>query len=222
MSDLIPAPERPNIHQPEDYITPTLNHGLRIWWAYFWPVALATVVAMVIAGIIGAVRMKQGSVNLEEFNLIVEGTAVISIIAAGLVSFQYLLHKRFRQFRIALYPNPLTPGAVPLKPTFRHALRLWWAFNWRAALWSLLFQVVAAVPIAFIMGALSFIPGTVAFAVLLLRVVIESGVSLFVIYSSILDEEFGSFSVRLVPRGYAPEEMLRRGLSARATDPQPE
>jgi len=28
----------------EDYIQPTLNHGLRVWWAYYWPTSLISFV----------------------------------------------------------------------------------------------------------------------------------------------------------------------------------
>jgi len=42
------------------YIQPTLNHGLRIWWAFFWPTYLITVILAIALNLI----IKLGYENL--------------------------------------------------------------------------------------------------------------------------------------------------------------
>jgi hypothetical protein len=39
----------------DDYIQPNLGHGLRIWWAYYWPTTLITLVLSFLLGL--AVRV---------------------------------------------------------------------------------------------------------------------------------------------------------------------
>ena len=114
------------------------------------------------------------------------------------------------------------PQANYIQPNLGHGLRIWWAYYWPTFLISLGIMGVLMVLLrktwenVMVSGYLviwtnRILPYVVVLAVSLL---IEGAVGVFVIYSEILDEEFGDFRVTLMPRvaalNAAPAVQLRR------------
>lgn len=185
---------------PSNYIQPTLNHGLRIWWAYYWP---STVVVAVLSFCVTywARVLYQ--------NLVVSATVFIwvarlqSYVLASLVAIfaiQYVLRRRFRRFRIALVSTSVAEGTERLAVTAIRGLRVWWTFTWRTIVYALIAYVVVILPLGWFVGI--FAPGPIFTTIffLLVGVVINGAISLFIIYSNILDEDFVDFRVVLLPR----------------------
>jgi len=190
------------------YIQPTLGHGLRIWWAYYWPTNL-------IAGVIVAffqfwLRKLYEDVILSAHATVI-AMRILPYATTYIVAFfiiWYVLGKRFRHFRIALLPRAGATDAQPLRRTFKRTLRVWWTFSWRSALYLIIATFVATVSLGVLMGVLSAMGRAMAILVPLLESLLLSGaIGLFVIYSNILDEEFGDFRVVLLPRNSVPQAL---------------
>ncbi|HEV2298356.1 MAG TPA: hypothetical protein VGR72_07550 [Candidatus Acidoferrales bacterium] len=196
------APETVRASIPlDDYIQPTLNHGLRVWWAYYWPTTLAVIAVCLVVGflmgILIALRLlSPGSLNTIAVAQVYVWTALVSIL-----SIRYILAKRFSHFQIALLPAAATGTTSPLPRTARRIIRVWWAFIWRFVVFSLIFRFTAGLVIGPIVNLLSLIgPKMAAIVPLAAQVVLDGAVGLYVMYSAILDEEFGDFRVCLMPR----------------------
>ena len=200
-------PVRPAGHAASlsDYIQPNLSHGLRIWWAFYWPTAAAAFV--LVTGFNSAIRVFL-QVGAVPGNLIVpliwigRFDFVIFYYAAAFFAMAYVLRKKFRSFRIGLLSNRCEEGAERLPPTMERTARVWWAFSWRAVIYRIIASVVASIPLGWIIGLLSaLLPRRIVpFAHLGVQVVIDGAVGMFVIYSSILDEDIADFRVALLPR----------------------
>lgn len=204
-----------------DYVQPTLSHGLRIWWAFYWPTALAAFVLAI--GFNSAMRLFLQIGVIPDVDIV----PVIWISRLDLYVFYYLvaffamayiLRKKFRSFRIGLLSNYGGEGAERLRPTMRRTARVWWAFSWRAVIYRLIAMVAAWLPIGWIMGLISAIVprGTVPFFNLGIQIAIDGAVGMFVIYSSILDEDIADFRVALLPRTPKPEVVAVPSPSASA------
>jgi len=115
----------------------------------------------------------------------------------------YILRKNFRRFRIGLLSHHGGEGAVALPPTFRRTLRGWWTYSGRSLIYRLIATFVVSFPLGWIVGFLMALlkPGLV-FAIVVNMIVatlIDGAVGLFVIYSSILDEDISDFRVARLP-----------------------
>lgn len=186
------------------YIQPTLSHGLRLWWAFFWPTSL-------MAGILGFtlvawMRFLYTNTDLPGWLVIYPmrfGPYVVEYIVE-IFAMYYLLHRRFRRFRIALLPVGVLPenaaGVLPLPATFLRSFRVWWTFTWRKVVYSVIAYVVVLLPLSWFAGIFNPRPLQAAVFFYLAGIAVSGAVSLFVIYSNILDEDFGKFTVRLVAR----------------------
>lgn len=192
---------------PSNYIQPTLNHGLRIWWAYYWPTNL-------IAGVI-IFCLRFWLFKLYD-NLVLSARAVV--IAMGILPYAttyvvaffiiwYVLGKRFRHFRIALLPAAGGADTQPVRRTFQRTLRVWWTFSWRSLLYFLIAWIVVILPLTWF--AMLFRPGPLFVSLFFAFVgfLVNGAISLFVIYSNVLDEDFGDFSVVLLPRNYEQQTL---------------
>lgn|SRR5215467_3713368 len=185
-----------------DYIQPTLNHGLRVWWAYYWPTSLISFVFIAMISI---------ALRLAWQNFLVSASFVRwanSILpyavtyAISLFIIHYILAKRFRHFRVALLPRDISSTDQSLPRTVARTIRVWWAFSWRAVVFSVILRFAGGIAIGFVVAALSMLgPGMTALVPIAAQVIIDGAVGLFVMYSAILDEEFGDFRVALLPRG---------------------
>jgi hypothetical protein len=182
-----------------DWITPTFLDGLRIWWAYYWPTFLigstaSYALTYTLVKVFGA-TLQSPATSIWILRII----PIVLTAVTGLFVFQYLLRTQFRRFRIAIFPPSNSADQHSIPTTTHHGLRVWFAFTWRSIVYGLVAGMVASVPLGFIGGMLTYGPVSGLIVQLVISFVINGSVGLFVIYSSILDEDFGSFSVRLVP-----------------------
>jgi uncharacterized membrane protein YphA (DoxX/SURF4 family) len=182
-----------------DYIQPTFAHGLRIWWAFFWP-------TMLISAILGAAINFGLRVIYEHTN--VPGNLigpimrfspyVISYIVA-LFIMEYILRKSFRHFRLGLARSGANTNVQALPATFARTVRVWWTYSWRTVLYRFIITFVATIPLSVLLGIFTRVPAAQAVVRMLVMIAIDAGAGLFVIYSNILDEDFGDFRVCLLP-----------------------
>ena len=181
-----------------DYIQPDLSHGLRIWWALFWRTTLIDSIAY--AGPALAFRVVLPSYWSYSFNY-----------GAALAMMYFIVRKRFRNFHVRLVS--IGDHTQALQPTFLRIVRIWWTFTWRTLVYRIVLSFAMSVPMGFVSGAVAVIypPLGAAFTVFA-GLVVEAGVGLFTIYSSILDEEIADFCVTLVPNSAA--ELLPDTTSA--------
>jgi hypothetical protein len=195
------APESPSVPSYlRGYIQPTFNHGLRIWWAFFWRM---TIISMVITfGINFGLRVIYEHTNAPG-NLIRPvmrfSPYAISYIVA-LFIMEYILRKRFRDFRIGLLAPGISVDTPELPVTFGRTVRVWWTYSWRTVLYRIIIMVAATIPLSVLNGVFSRIPLFQIVVSALVMVAVDAAAGLFVIYSNILDEDFGDFRVCLLPR----------------------
>ncbi|HET7108903.1 MAG TPA: hypothetical protein VFI38_18970 [Candidatus Acidoferrum sp.] len=132
-----------------------------------------------------------------------------------------ILGKKFRHFSIALLPRDATVAVERLPRTSERTFRVWWAFIWRAIAYSLIFRFAGSIAIGLTIGFLASIGGAIGKLVpLVSQVLIDAVVGAFVIYSGLLDEEFGDFRVGLVPREASPN--TTPAIEPAAANPVPE
>jgi len=187
------------------YVQPNLGHGLRIWWAFYWPTALAAVVLAIAFNSAMRLFLQIGVIPDRLIAPVVWGSKfdfVIFYYFAALFSMARILRKKFRTFRIGLLSDHGAESAVRLPPTMRRTVRIWWTFSWRAVVYRIIATVVASIPLAWIIGLSgALLPrGMAPFLNLGMQVAIDGIVGMFVIYSSILDEDIADFRVALLPR----------------------
>lgn len=185
--------------QPSDYIQPTLGHGLRIWWAFYWRTLLSSIALSAV-------------VNYSLLRSFPHGPTIVfiakydSYLFYYLVAFfmmAYILRKNFRHFRIALLSNRGGEGAEPLPPTFHRTARVWWTFSWRAVIYRIIATVAVMFPLGWTMGFFAaLLPGPAGSALInaAVQIILDGVVGMFVIYSNILDEAISDFQVALYPR----------------------
>lgn len=183
------------------YIQPTLNHGLRIWWAYYWP---TTIVASLLTFCVAfwlRLLYERGEISASALR---DGALVLPYVATALVGvlvFRYLLGKRFRGFRLALLARKADTQAAPLRPIWRRTLRVWWTFTWRSTIYAIVLSFLVNISLGIFLGMLRETNRALGATVPLVEgLIIAAAIGLFVFYSNILDEEFGDFRVVLLPR----------------------
>lgn len=193
-----------------DYIQPTLAHGLRIWWAFYWPTALTAIILAI--GFNSAMRLflQIGVISEDGVGPVIWTSRFDPYVFYYLVAFfvmAYILRKNFRSFRVGLLSNFGGEGAQRLQPTMGRTARVWWAFSWRAVIYRIIATFAASIPLGWIMGLMpAFLPRqAVPFFNLGMQIAIDGAVGMFVIYSSILDEDIADFRVGLLPRLPKPE-----------------
>lgn len=184
---------------PRDYIQPNLGHALRIWWAFFWRNTFISGALTILLGRIVRWTFENTFVNAKYLRPLNQfGGYLVSYIVAIFV-IRIVLKRDFREFRIALLSGEGGPEAELLEPTFGRSLRVWWTYVWRTILLTALGYVFVMLPMGIFVGL--FNPGPVVINIFseLLGLIIGGAVALFVIYSNILDEDFGEFRVSLLP-----------------------
>jgi len=181
------------------YIQPTFNHGLRIWWAFFWR---TTLISMVITfGINFGLRVIYEHTNVPG-NLIrplMRFSPYVVSYTVALFIMEYILRKRFRDFRIGLLAPGISADTPELPATFGRTVRVWWTYSWRTILYRIIIMVAATIPLSVLNGVFSRIPLLQIVVSALVMVAVDAAAGLFVIYSNILDEDFGDFRVCLLP-----------------------
>jgi hypothetical protein len=200
---LFDAPSPQGASPPQGiYIQPNLGHSLRIWWAYYWPTFLISSFIIVIL----LVLLRKAWENLMvSTDVVLWGNRILPYVVIGAVSvlgIRRILGKKFRSFYIALLPRDAAVGVRSLSLSFERTFRVWWAFIWRAVAYSVIFRLAGSIALSLTIGIFTAMGGMVGAVVSFVsQVAIDGAVGLFVIYSGILDEDFGYFRVTLVPRG---------------------
>jgi hypothetical protein len=182
------------------YIQPNLGHGLRIWWAFYWPATL-------ISGFLLVVVNSWLRKLYEDMVLPASVVGPISNVDAYVLSYAvaffvmyYILRKNFRHFRIGLLSNRGGAGAQPLSPTFGRTLRVWWTYSWRTLLYSAIVWIAAVLPLSSFARVFNSSPRFTSIFEGLLALSVSAAVGLYAIYSNILDEDIAGFRVCLLPR----------------------
>jgi hypothetical protein len=124
---------------------------------------------------------------------------VLTYIVALFVM-DYVFQKKFRHFRVGLLSNRGGEGAQPLEVTLGRTLRVWWTYSWRSLVYRLIIMFVTTIPMGVLVGLFTRMPIAHALVQFLATIAIDGAAGLFVIYSNILDEDFGDFRVCLLPR----------------------
>lgn len=209
---------------PNDYVQPTLGHGLRIWWAFYWRNQLIAIILGLQLGAAIQWLVVKGVVPVASRALLMQaGGILLNYIPASVVLY-FVLRKNFRSFRIRLTPRNAVESRQELSLTPRRALRIWWTYTWRGIVYLVVLLVATNVPLGFVTGAITVIsPALGQIFSQLIGLVIAGAVGLFVIYSNLLDEDIGDFHVGLVPRSTAPpvpQPAIASSASAGPTIPQ--
>jgi hypothetical protein len=183
-----------------NYIRPTINHGLHIWWALFWP---TTVISAILAAAteFGLLRVIYEHRKMPG-NLIDPITRFIPYVISYAVAFfimEYILHKNFRRFRIGLVSRGGKFTSHTMRATFARTARVWWTYSWRTVIWRLVILFVASIPIGALLGIFTRMPAAQTVVRILVIIAIDAVAGFFVIYANILDEDFGDFRVCLLP-----------------------
>lgn len=184
------------------YVQPTLIHGLRIWWAFFWRDSVITAILFAAVILVERPWFEKGYIPDWYYLPTMRFGPLFITYAMAIPVFYMVLRKKFRHFRIGLIAfHDGVLGDQVLPATIQRTLRIWWAFSWRAFILGLIVSFVASFPLNMIIGALSaLLPQLADVLAYLSRLFVGAAVGLFVIYNSILDETFSDFQVCLLPR----------------------
>jgi hypothetical protein len=200
---------------PEDYIQPSLAYGLRIWWAYYWPTFL---ISSFFIGVLTVLLRRAWEYLILRDQIFLWANRILPYAVTffvSMVGIHRILRKKFQSFYIALLPRNASFGAEALPRTSKRALRVWWEFIWRSVIYSVIFRFAGSIALGLTFGILASIGGIAGKVVpLILQVLIDAAVGSFVIYSGLLDEEFGDFRVTLVPRVAVPSATPAIGPTA--------
>jgi hypothetical protein len=203
------APHPATAAPPSDYIQPNLGHGLRIWWAFWWPTTLVTAILSIGIDILLRTVYEDTNVPGSLVGPVIKYNAYVCTYVVAFLMMACILRKNFRHFRIGLLSNHGGEGAEPLPPTLRRTARVWWTYSWRSLLYRIIALFVVSFPMGWIMGFLISIfrqvPAIPVLVNLLSATAIDGAVGLFVIYSNILDEDISDFRVALLPRAVSSD-----------------
>jgi hypothetical protein len=183
-----------------NYVQPNFGHGLRIWWAFYWPMSL-------IVGVLDFIlnfwlqKLYEDMVLPASFvgPILKFDPYVLSYVIAFFVMY-YILRKNFRHFRIGLLSNRGGEGAQLLSPTFGRTLRVWWTYSWRTLLYTAIVWIAAVLPLSSFARVFNSSPLFTNVFEGLLSLSVSAAVGLYAIYSNILDEDIAGFRVCLLPR----------------------
>jgi hypothetical protein len=183
-----------------DYIQPNLGHALRIWWAYYWPTTLIATIISVILNVLLRALYQTSSAPGHWILWAIRLQSYIVTFAVAIFVIDYILQKQFRHFRIVLQATTVGSGAQEVPVNLRRSLRVWWTFTWRTLIGGAIGFIAIILPLGMFFSV--FRPGPIASTIFgsFLGLCVGASVSLYVIYSSILDEDFGDFRVCLMPR----------------------
>lgn len=199
------------------YIQPTLNHGLRIWWAYYWPTTIIAGFLTFCAAFWLRLLYERAEISATALRYASLVVPYATTAVVGILIFRYLLGKSFRHFRLALLASAANVACPPLRPIWRRTLRVWWTFTWRSTIYAIVLSFLVNISLGVFLGMLRETSRVLAVTIPLVEgLIISAAVGLFVIYSNVLDEQFGDFRVVLLPRDAAQASI------AANNPPQPE
>jgi hypothetical protein len=181
-----------------DYIQPNINHALRVWWAFYWRTNVAAIVLTVLVTRLLRLMFQSALISPDVALWSAKIAPYAFFYAAAMPVMRFVLHKRFRSFRIAVWARDGQPPSADQKPTYNQAIRVWWAFTWRVAIYGALATTMAGFPLRFIAGLFAPSPQISALLQVCIALIVQAAVALFVLYSNILDEDMADFHVGLL------------------------
>lgn len=202
------------------YIQPTLDHGLRIWWAFFWPKTIVSGILVFLANAWIYYSYEHTYISGSLLRYFRVGAPYVLSYTVAFFVIYYVLRKNFRHFRIGLLSNFGGQGAEALVPNFRRTALIWFNYSWRTLVIRIIVGFAAAIPLGVLSSLFTRLPVVQLFVKLLIGMAIDAAAGLFVIYNNILDEDIGDFRVALLPR-QAPAPGERIALPVRSHPPQP-
>jgi hypothetical protein len=167
------------------YIQPTFPHALRIWWAFYWPWAIASTLFE-----IGWMKTFSTSILFP----------MMFSFALGYYVMYYILGKRFRSFRVALVDEKDFSDLQEVPRTFDRVVRIWWAYMWRV--WLTLYIAGGSIYLLFS----GFVKSVVVFSTtgavvdIAMYLVLAGATGLYVFYDTILDDVFAGARVCVLQR----------------------
>ena len=184
-----------------DYIQPNLNHGLRIWWAFYWRNTLLQVLLAYMLGLwVKALDDRDLLTPGVRGPILKLGPFVLGYLSAIFV-IRYVIRKRFRRFRIGLLSIQGEGLQQELLPTWSRTIRIWWTFMWRSAVALFIVSFLTSIPTGIVVGLVAtWSPALGPILQAMVTTVWAGAASMYVIYASILDEDFSDFRVSLLPR----------------------
>jgi hypothetical protein len=99
--------------------------------------------------------------------------------------------------------NPLAVSLATVEPTWEHALRVWWSWQWRILVATILLGIFTNVWLGTLAWAIGLTGRGLAIASQVLSFVFSGLVSLY-LFKDILDKDFGRFRVCIVPKDLPP------------------
>jgi hypothetical protein len=135
-----------------NYIQPNLAHGLRIWWAFFWPTTLISMVLTIVVNYWARYFYENSNVPGRLLRPILRYDSYFFSYATAFFVMNYILRKNFRQFRIGLLSQRGEKGSEPLQPTLRRTIPVWWTYSWRTLVYGLIAMFVTAIPRVVLVG----------------------------------------------------------------------
>ena len=182
-----------------DYVQPTLNHALRVWWAFYWRTSLIAGVLSFLISICIRLLYENTAVSAALIGWTEKISPYALFYFIAIFVFRSILHKKFRHFRLALAAQSSPDAAQALQPTVNRALLVWWAYSWRTVIFSAIAGVVVSYPMGLTLGLFAPSPLVLQLFSTGLGMAVGAAVGLYVIYSNILDEDIGDFHVSLLP-----------------------
>ena len=180
------------------YIQPDMNYALRVWWAYYWPTnVISAIFTVLLKYEIQHIYQNTAFPAKILLPIMTIGPYVFTYTVAIFVM-RYLLGKTFRHFRLALCVADRCAETLPV--TFGRAIRVWWTYSWRTLIFSLVCYFVVSMPVGLFIGLFNPRPAVSVAFFTCLGLITNCAVSLYVVYTNVLDEEFSDFRVTLLPR----------------------
>jgi hypothetical protein len=200
MPSMLNSLESTNTSLPRGtYIQPNLEHGLRVWWAFYWPTTLISTVLSVLLGKILRQIYENSLISAKLLLYAAQTGGFVLNYAVAIFIMHYILKKNFRHFRIGLVSTTNGYPSEPVPRSYSRTLQVWWIYVWRTLVYYAVAFAIVIYPAGIFVGLFRPSPvlGTLIFA--LLGFVVGAALELFVIYSNILDEDIGDFHVSLLP-----------------------
>jgi hypothetical protein len=188
-----------------DYVQPTLGHALRVWWAFYWRTLVASTVLTAVASALFQLMSQKDLISVSSAILATKLAPYVFFYSMAIPVMRFVLHKRFRRFRVAVWPLGGQPVSQVEKPTYSQAIRVWWSFTWRATIYGALATTMAGFPLRFVAGLFAPSPRASALLEMWIAMIVQAAVALFVLYSNILDEDMSDFHVGLVANDQEPQ-----------------
>jgi hypothetical protein len=195
-----PSPAHVGPMPDSSYVQPNLGHGLRIWWAFYWPTTLISGFLTIVLNFWLQRLYEDLALPASLVGPVLKIDPYVLSYAVAFFAMYYVLRKNFRNFRIGLLSNRGGEGAQSLPPTFGRTLRVWWTYSWRTLVYGAIAWVVVVMPLSWFLGLFKPPPIFAAIFFGIVGVVIAGAVGLYAIYSNILDEDIGDFRVCVLPR----------------------